>query len=239
MISASSRAIFGLILIATTAVFLAVPPPEALGQEFRTTFALHDGIPSQYIPTDGDHNAIGTFFYPTDYGRLYQVTKVRFYHGYNYPPPQVGYEYRLYLVYRDLSDSDYLTVHVYPRADLPPLATTCNYCWEELEIPWWGLPVLLGGDTFNECLGLFMRPESTDNALDYPFLWVDAATDFPQTSSTVDFSFIDTDNITGATYSTIGDLLIDIEITYMDETATDESSFSVLKQIWSPPLRDD
>ncbi len=215
--------------------------PEARSQEMRTTFAYHDGVPDHHIMSDGDNSALGTFFFPTDSDRLYQVTTFRFYHGYEYPPPQVGYGYRLYLVYRDLADEDYFTVHTYPDTDLPPLSTTCNYCWEELEIPWWGFPVLIGGDTFNDCLGIFIRPEEDEHPpplADFPFPWIDAVTDFPMTTAQIDFYAYPPNEIYNATYSNVGELLIDIEITYMDETATDETSISKLKRIWSPPSRD-
>ncbi len=237
----NERLLNWLSLITVTVLLLLGSSSEALSQDFRTIFAYHDGIPDNHRMTDGNCCALGTFFYPTDYGRLYQVTTFRFYHGYNYPPPQVGYGYRLYLVYRDLADEDYFTVHIYPDTDLPPLYTTCNYCWEELEIPWWGLPVLIGGDTYNNCLGIFVRPEEDDfppPVLDYPFPWIDAVTDFPMTTAQIFFSAYPPDEIYDAAYSDIGEFLIDIEITYMDETAIDETSISKLKRIWSPPSRD-
>ncbi len=219
-------------------VALASPPDANCDEARTTTFSYHDGVPNQYAATDGRLYALGTFFYPTDSGRYYLASKFRFYHGYDYPPPQVGYEYRLYLVYRDLSDNDYFTVHINPQTHLPPLTTTCNYCWEEIDIPYWAMPIMIGGDTFDRCLGLFIRPESDSwpPSLDYPFPWIDSATDYPMTTSEIIF-YLDSEEAYEAVYSDMGELLIDIEIIYLDEIAVEETTFSKLKQIWSPPLR--
>jgi hypothetical protein len=215
----------GLILLGAT---------PALAQESQSVeFSYHDGVPYYHgLEGGGDHNLVGLFFFPTDYNRPFLISKVRFYHGGDYGPLQPTVNYRLVVVYRNIygAEDDFLFIDAYPRLSLPTLETTCNYCWEEVEIPNLALPILFG-NTEVEGFGIFLYEATQLSDGHYaPQPWLDAAVDYPLTTCLPlfdgDWHFYD------APCTELGDMLMDVEITYLDEISTEEISFSTVKSYY-------
>lgn len=198
-------------------------------------YSYHDSVPDQRIAINGSSEALGLFFFPTE-NEPYLLSGISFYHGGLYSPLGHGW-YRLYLVRRTDIDGylDYVTK--WPRASQPPLETTCQDCWEHVEIPTWAFPIQFGGDTVEDCVGLFVRPEDTVIHYDPPALWIDAETDADYTSTWISITDQgeNTHSIDAATYSEIGDLLIEVEIWYIDSTPLEgAASFSTIKSLYRP-----
>jgi hypothetical protein len=203
---------------------------SALAQESQSVvFSYHDGVP-YYHGTEGggDYSLAGLFFFPTDYDRPFVITKVRFYHGGNYGTGPSPTSFRLVVVYREIGGSDhhFQFIYAYPRPELAPLETSCNYCWEEVEIPNWGLPILWG-NTQLEGYGIFLYEATQLTDGHYaPQPWLDAAVDHPLTTC---LPLINSDwDVYEAPCTELGDMLMDVEIAYLDEISTEEISFSTL-----------
>ena len=174
----------------------------------------------------------GIFFFPTDYERPYVISRVRFYHGGDYGPGQTPARYRLVVVYREIMGSEhhFQFMDAYPHLSQPLLETTCNYCWEEVEIPIYALPILFG-NTEEEGFGVFLyRATQLEVGRYAPQPWLDAAVDHPLTTC---LPLINSDlDVYDAPCTELGDMLIDVEITYLDEVGIEEISFSTLKSLY-------
>lgn len=222
-------------VLATVAVILLLVAPHTSAQDGQIAeFSYHDGIPSYQISNGGGGDSvIGVFYHPTDFMRPFLLSRIRFYHGGNYGDSGEPPRFRIAVVHRANVGTEYEHwnfIGIWPQEGYAPIETTCNYCWEDVYIPYNGLPIHLIENTSDYGYGAFiyreeLRPKGRGIP---PYPWLDAVTEHPLTTAAPAF-VPGTWTIYDCPYSEIGDMLMDIEITYIDEIATEELSFSVIK----------
>jgi len=132
------------------------------------SYDIHDGVPANPLYTVNYNHTAGNFMIGIEvpeYTGWFTVERIWFYHGGDYA--ESGVPYRVYLVFRSIA---------HPSGDEMFLEeseldgqTTCNYCWEEVDVHWF----FNGSSTFDCAAGIFLRPLAGTAASPEPQFWVD------------------------------------------------------------------
>lgn len=135
------------------------------------SYDIHDGIPWNPLFTVSYNRTAGNLMpgIEVPFGEYFYVERIWFYHGGDYP--ESGVPYRVYLMYRSIAqpsgDEDFMYFNQTEQL------TTCNYCWEEIDVQWF----VAGSSTFDDAIGIFIQPLSGSPAIPAPQLWIDSCSD--------------------------------------------------------------
>jgi hypothetical protein len=132
------------------------------------SYDIHDGVPANPLYTVNYYSTAGNFMIGIEvpeYTGWFTVERIWFYHGGDYA--ESGVPYRVYLAYRAIAYPGGIE-HFGQERELDG-QTTCNYCWEEVDVHWF----FNSSSTFDFAAGIFLRPLSGTPASPEPQFWVD------------------------------------------------------------------
>ncbi|MEZ4397464.1 MAG: hypothetical protein R3C71_11180 [Candidatus Krumholzibacteriia bacterium] len=202
---------------------------------------IHDGVPYSPIWGPTSTTVVGNFMtWPDDtFDEGFIVQRIWFYHGGDYA--ESGIPYEVHLIYR-IRYSDGSEGFSFQR--LNEYTTTCNYCWEELDVFHW---FALGGSNEEETFGVFIRPLAGGGADGHhPMLWRDQSSDHVHLSAILNTWFGrdtapapeppgDRDLYTLGIYFSdygMGEILLGMEIESDGIVVVEPTSFSAVKSLY-------
>lgn len=198
---------------------------------------IHDGQPwGPNYETDEDY-ASGNFMPGIDtWGVGFTVERLWFYHG--GPYSESGVPYQVHFIVRDRGQQPehYYMEYYFDRA------TTCNYCWEELDL---GIPIPNDGSDEEVTFGVFVRPIGGSAVNPAPLLWHDCCPNHVQLAATffVSYPFSsepDRDSRSRDVYELLyyysdlglGEVLLGMEVSSDVIVPTEAMSFSAVKSLY-------
>ncbi|MCB1164376.1 hypothetical protein KDL67_16915 [bacterium] len=236
-----SRNVLGQMLgVLGVALAVAVGATAAPTERGFLSIDIHDGTPYSPIWGATSGMVLGNFMtWPDDtFDEGFIVQRIWFYHGGDYA--ESGIPYELHLVYRN----HYSDGHdEFSQSRVDQYSTTCNYCWEELDVSYW---FAIGGSDEEGTYGVFIRPLAGGGADGpQPRLWLDHYPDHEHLSALLDVDFLtrsipadrrgDRDLYELILYYSdygMGEVLLGMEIESDGIVAVEPTSFSAVKSLY-------
>lgn len=199
---------------------------------------IHDGVPYAPILVASPAAMAGNFMTWVDtWGEGYIVQRIWFYHGGSYAESGVPYE--VHYIYRERYEGG---IEVFFYDGVIERTTTCNYCWEEIDVHHWNAE---GGSNEESTLGVFIRPSSHGGAEGgRPLLWRDRYANHEHLAALLDVYFSPGPTAAGPGDRDLyelnyyfsdygqGEVLLGMEIESSVIVPTESSSFSAVKSLY-------
>ena len=233
----SSRLLAGVVLLVSLGLCVTHSVVEAEEARGHLTINIHDGIPYVPIPGVDQYKVVGNFMTWVDtWDEGFILERIWFYHGGNYADS--GIPYAVHLIRRlQVDDGEWFSqVLTFERS------TTCNDCWETVEVGLWDS----GGSDEQNTFGVFIQPLAGGGAPGpQPRVWRDCCTNHehlaallrldrgPRSGQAIVARDRDSYSLIGY-YSDIGagEVLLGMEIESDVIVATEPSSFSAVKSLY-------
>jgi hypothetical protein len=235
--SGSRIPLTGIFIAALASTQLPSGGSAAPGERGLLGIDIHDGAPYAPVWASSEDQAVGNFMTWIDtWDEGFIIQRIWFYHGGDYADSGVPYEVHLVRRIRYGGGEEGFSYQGhYARA------TTCNYCWEELDTFLW---FAIGGSDEESTLGVFICPLGGWISPE-PRLWRDHDVDHEHLSALLNLWFSPVPNRGPAggdrdLYSVdyyfsdygMGEALLGMEIESDAIVAAEPTSFSAVKSLY-------
>jgi hypothetical protein len=229
---------FGVVLGLTTLLLLSSSEQAFADLPGIMIIDIHDGEPWAANWDTGPTYMSGNFMTGIDtWGTGFWVERIWFYHGGDYPDSGAHYQIHFVWRFRYGDDEEFYCGTYLDRY------TTCNYCWEELEIDY---PIWDAGSDEDTTFGVFIRPfDGTGGSGFHPRLWRDRYADHYHLAALLDVSWppppepgsnVGNRDPYHVQYynsdSGLGEVLLGMEVSSDVITSTQEMNFSTIKSLY-------